>query len=236
MASDSSNDQELALKKRARRRLVGAISLVLLMVIVLPMILQDRSALAPQETIKITIPAENVKKQIDSTVNDKEVSAEPQVDVVTNDTQVRTDPTLENTKEDVTNVKAQVAESSGKDNHKSGKMEMQLSENKGKVAQDSNTAVINSSETKVATEEKVKSTNSETFTIQVGVFSDMGNVKLLQEKLKQEGLTSKTENIATAKGEKIRLKAGVFKSRQEAAYALVKLQEDNLTGMVISNN
>jgi len=64
----------------------------------------------------------------------------------------------------------------------------------------------------------------------------MGNVKLLQEKLKQEGLTSKTENIATAKGEKIRLKAGVFKSRQEAAYALVKLQEDNLTGMVISNN
>ena len=48
------NDQELALKKRARRRLVGAVALVLLMVIVLPMILKDRAALAPQEAIKIT--------------------------------------------------------------------------------------------------------------------------------------------------------------------------------------
>ena len=60
------NDQELALKKRARRRLVGAVALVLLMVIVLPMILKDRTALAPQEAIKITMPtsiAPEVNKQ-----------------------------------------------------------------------------------------------------------------------------------------------------------------------------
>jgi DedD protein len=56
MPPELPNDQELSLKKRARRRLVGAIALVLLMVIVLPMILQDRSALAPQAPIKITMP------------------------------------------------------------------------------------------------------------------------------------------------------------------------------------
>lgn len=35
-------DQGLSFKKRARRRLVGAIALVLLMVIILPMVLEDR--------------------------------------------------------------------------------------------------------------------------------------------------------------------------------------------------
>jgi DedD protein len=52
------SDQELNLKKRARRRLVGAIALVLLMVIVLPMILKDRAATQPQDKITITLSGE----------------------------------------------------------------------------------------------------------------------------------------------------------------------------------
>lgn len=35
---------------------MGAIALVLLMVIILPMMLQDRAALAPKDAIKITMP------------------------------------------------------------------------------------------------------------------------------------------------------------------------------------
>jgi DedD protein len=58
-----SSDQELNLKKRARRRLVGAIALVLLMVIVLPMILKDRSATQPQDQITITLPSEQVQAE-----------------------------------------------------------------------------------------------------------------------------------------------------------------------------
>ena len=38
MAAEQSNEQEIQFKKRARRRLVGAIALVLLMVAVLPML------------------------------------------------------------------------------------------------------------------------------------------------------------------------------------------------------
>lgn len=53
-----SSDQELNFKKRARRRLVGAIALVLLMVIVLPMVLKDRSAVEPSDEITITLPHE----------------------------------------------------------------------------------------------------------------------------------------------------------------------------------
>lgn len=58
MQRDPSSDQEVILKKRARRRLVGAIALVLLMVIVLPMILKDRTASPPQEKITITLSGE----------------------------------------------------------------------------------------------------------------------------------------------------------------------------------
>lgn len=55
MQKDAPNDQELILKKRARRRLVGAIALVLLMIIVLPMILKDRTVTAPAEEVTITL-------------------------------------------------------------------------------------------------------------------------------------------------------------------------------------
>lgn len=76
MQRDPAGDQELNLKKRARRRLVGAIALVLLMVIVLPMLLKDRSASEPKEQITITLPNESASAEasdFDSTI----VPAEP---------------------------------------------------------------------------------------------------------------------------------------------------------------
>jgi DedD protein len=54
--------------------------------------------------------------------------------------------------------------------------------------------------------------------------------------LKKAGFASHTEKINTAKGEKIRLKAGNFSSRQAAVSALSKLKSENLSGMVISND
>jgi DedD protein len=64
MQRETAGDQELNLKKRARRRLVGAIALVLLMVIVLPMILKDRAATAPQEQVTITLPSEQTAPEV----------------------------------------------------------------------------------------------------------------------------------------------------------------------------
>lgn len=58
MQREPAGEQELNLKKRARRRLVGAIALVLLMVIVLPMILKDRAASTPAEKVTITLPSD----------------------------------------------------------------------------------------------------------------------------------------------------------------------------------
>ncbi len=81
MQRDPSNDQELNLKKRARRRLVGAIALVLLMVIVLPMILKDRASTQPQDKITITLPSEQqtVTPAVSSDFDSSIVPTEPPV-------------------------------------------------------------------------------------------------------------------------------------------------------------
>ncbi len=63
MQRETSGDQELNFKKRARRRLVGAIALVLLMVVVLPMILKDRASTGPQEQITITLTSEQAQPE-----------------------------------------------------------------------------------------------------------------------------------------------------------------------------
>lgn len=51
--------QEIAFKKRARRRLVGAVALVLSLIVVLPMLLQDKHQDRPQQDLVITLPSED---------------------------------------------------------------------------------------------------------------------------------------------------------------------------------
>lgn len=60
MANEALTDQEKEFRKRARRRLVGAIALVLLMVTVLPMLLDDRSdENTPRPDVTISIPSQD---------------------------------------------------------------------------------------------------------------------------------------------------------------------------------
>lgn len=55
MARDALTDKELLLKKTARRRLVGAITLVILMLIILPFVLKDRVVNSSADNVKITV-------------------------------------------------------------------------------------------------------------------------------------------------------------------------------------
>ena len=253
MPPDLHNDQELVFKKRARRRLVGAVALVILMVIILPRILLDRAALTPHEAVKISMPELDVAKPAavepsaakanasPSPVADSAVSDEvviPEANVATQVT-VAAKLASEVTNNDAKKVAAEknVIESvkvEDKTDVKSAddkKIEAKISEPKSKQ--------VILAESKVTASKKVEAKSQKhagSFTIQIGVFSDAANVKLLQAKLKKVGLSSRTENISTEKGEKIRLKAGSFASRSDAVSALSKLQSANLSGMVVSND
>jgi DedD protein len=231
MAADSTSDQELALKKRARRRLVGAIALVLLMVIVLPMVLQDRTALAPQDAIKISMPADALKSERDSVI----ATAQPANPEAIKDSPVIAEQPID-TQVEAGADKETIVTNDMNDKPPPDKAEAKLTDTKTKEPKKVAEKMALKPIEQKPTDEMSIATGNASFTIQVGVFSDQENVKQLQAKLKQAGLTSRTEKIVTTKGEKIRLRAGNFGSRQEAAYALTKLNEAGLSGMVISYN
>jgi len=210
------NNQELSLKKRARRRLVGAVALVLLMVIILPMILQDRVAMTPKDTIKITM--------LDA----------PEVMVDTTENPQQTKPSNVDTTQTVLDETSAIIEDS--DSVANTATVAKVDESKPAEVKPIEVTPV---ETKVAEVKPVKtksaSKNSANFTIQLGVYSNSANVKQLQAKLKMLGFVSHTDKISTPKGENVRLRAGDYVSRQEAADALDKLKAAGLSGMVVSN-
>lgn len=62
-----SDYQEIEFKKRARRRLVGSIALVLLMIVLLPMVLVDKHIDSPHQDLVITIPSEDSNASVPNT-------------------------------------------------------------------------------------------------------------------------------------------------------------------------
>lgn len=226
MPPDLPNEQELLLKKRARRRLVGAIALVLLMVIVLPQVLQDRAVLTQQEAIKITMSdavSNNPESMVDKSVAELETNQQSSQtgDAVADEIhQTGVDANLKLPTEDsIPNKETEKKKS----DVAPAKIEVEK-----KMA-------VKAPEPGAAPKPGAALKQNETFTVQVGVYSDLANIKRLQDQLKQAGFSTYTEKISTPKGESIRLKAGNFTSRQDAVAALGKLKETGLPGIVISN-
>ncbi|MDO9282621.1 MAG: SPOR domain-containing protein [Methylotenera sp.] len=230
MPPDLPNDQALNLKKRARRRLVGAIALVLLMVIALPQVLQDRAAMSQHETIKITMPEtignEN-SEQIIGHQNAVEIreGLEPQQEA---------EATVENiiaSKE----TDAKVVENKKLALETEKPLPVKTPEVKIAIIKNSEESVESKKTAVNVTETTSAQKHSERFTVQVGVYADIANVKRIQDQLKSTGFNTYTEKISTPKGETIRLKVGSFTSRQDAVNALDKIKGIGLPGIVISN-
>ena len=208
MAAEQLNEQEIQFKKRARRRLVGAIALVLLMVAVLPMLLDDHSAKTPQQEIAINIPSQDGSDFASRVVPTAPESAPA--------------PDPETAAADETSpqpvVPAPVADSEAPAESK---------QVPSPVAEDKPAAKPESKPAQPAVA-------SDAHAVQIGVYSTMASIKELQQKLLAHGYKSYTERIATEQGEKIRLRAGPFSSRAEAEKALAKIKGAGMPGIVVT--
>lgn len=221
MAVDAAVDQALALKKRARRRLVGAIALVLLMLIILPNVLKDRAQEVQHAPITLTMPEVTEPAQVSESSTENPVAdqiAAPQSQAEPTDSHAVPTESIETISEPTpapppVSVLPKSAPISEKPIKTSPKVEK------------SNIPSQN-----VVKPSDVKATR---FLIQVGVFSDAENVKKLQAKISEAGFSSRTAKLATPKGEKIRLRVGSFVTRDAAAEALKKLESHGLSGMVL---
>ncbi|MCB5184539.1 SPOR domain-containing protein [Methylobacillus gramineus] len=232
MASDQTNEQELQFKKRARRRLVGAIALVLLMVTILPMVLDDRSAKVPPQEIAINIPSQDGPEFTSKVAP----ASEPTEEIVS-------EPILSSPQEDGESQDPEAAPVAIEPVKPAPGKPVEPATSKKEVAKPDSKPVASKAEVhKIEpakpTVEKAptpKPVAGGSFLIQIGVFSDPINVKNLQDKLSGQGLKSHTETIPTASGEKTRLRVGPFSSREAAEQALGKVKVAGLSGMVISN-
>lgn len=240
MAQDnlqSQGEQEIQFKKRARRRLVGAVALVLLMIVLLPILVEDRVGQAPKEDVVISIPSQDNQFQPDSdagSVNqDQPSKVSPAPSSALNAPAVESSPT--DNQAPVSNAPINLVQVN---QSKPVEPTAPVIESKSEVSP---------SESKITTKEEAKlkpvepNLKSEDMPVaariylQIGVFSDPENVKRMQIQLSEKGLKSKSELIDTSKGKKTRLRVGPFNTKKDADLALVKLKSIKLTGTVVNN-
>jgi DedD protein len=212
MATEKLSEQEIQFRKRARRRLVGAIALVLLMVTVLPMVLDDREAQAPQPEIAVNIPS-----QEGGDFASRIVPVDPATESAAAPNQSPETP-------------VEVAPPQPAPAPEPAPVPEPKVETKPAPAPVAPAKAV--APKPVPAEKKVAAGDG--FAVQIGVFSDAANVKQMQDKLAAAGFKSYTEKLGMPGGTKIRLRVGSYSTRAEAEKALEKLKATGSTGMVVS--
>lgn len=214
------SDEELQLKKRARRRLVGAIVLVTAVAVVLPMILDSEPKPATQ-SINIQIPSPEagvlpgktapLKSAEKAAIAAAPVAAEPLVPPKAEPkpeakTEIKPDPKAEVKAEPTAVAKPQQAAPA---------------------------SVPAKPVTKTESSAKAKAPASGGFVIQVAALSDTAKAKELQAKIAGGGLKVYTEVVQTATGPVTRVRVGPYASREAAEKARPSLQRLQLDGKVV---
>jgi DedD protein len=181
------------LKRRARRRLVGAIALVTFVVIILPLIL-DKEPGPAGPPLDVQIP-----KQDSAGFASRVVPPAPQMPSTPKETEV-------------TAVKAVPLPA----NAESPPAGTEAAAHKPATA-----PVLPAD--KSEQERAQAALGEQTWIVSLDAFSSAANVKQLRTRLSAAGVKSYTEPVKTSKGELTRVRAGPFASREAADQARAKL-------------
>lgn len=238
--AQSLSDEEIQLRGKARRRLVGAIALVLLVSAVLPMVLDSKPKPAGTQDIAIDIP-----KQDDSGFASRVVPTVPQS---------TTPPVAEAPKPPVAAAAEKPAEAAEKPVAKPADKPAEKPVEKAPVMpvekpaaketpktpeKAAEKAPAKAVEKKPAEAPKAAKTDKEAkpqagaYVVQLGAFSNAENAKQLQAKLSANHIKAYTDTLKTASGERTRVRAGPYASREEADKALAKIKQLGLDGKVV---
>ncbi len=236
MATNQVSEQEIQFRKRARRRLVGAVALVLLMVTVLPMVLDDREAKAPRPDIAISIPSQD-----GGNFTSKIVPVAPQSALVTPPAaNVQLASPLEKPKSVAEPVQKEVPAAAKPEASEPAK----AAQPQQATAKPVQPAVKPTEPEPVAKPAPAKqqpvaaekaAPKKGGFTVQIGVFTEGPQLKQLEGKIAAQGFHPSHEKLDTPKGVKIRLRLGPYATRADAELALGKLKSADVPGMIITN-
>ncbi|HTY02625.1 MAG TPA: SPOR domain-containing protein [Rhodocyclaceae bacterium] len=214
---DAAPDGQLELKKRSRRRLVGAAALALLAAIVLPMVM-DHEPRPPTQDIQIRIPSQDAG--IAARILPNHPTATP-LPPAPPDSAAEAKPEAP-------------AEAAPKPAEEAKPAEKPADQPVAKPAEKAAEKPVAKPAEKPAEKPAAKAeANAEQWIVQLGAYRDSANVKQLTAKLKQLGVPSQTENFDSAQGARTRVRAGPFKSREAAEQAQAKIRKIGVTGKVV---
>ncbi|MFJ7565915.1 SPOR domain-containing protein [Herminiimonas sp. NPDC097707] len=234
-------DPVLPEKKRARRRLVGAIALVLAAIIGLPMIL-DSEPKPLADDIAIQIPSKDTPvppAQAKVAAVQKE-NREPLAESLNPEEEVLEPSAIAPKAEVKTEVKTEVkAVEPDKKTTPAPVMKAELPEPKVATHPPSIAKADHSDEAARARAILEGKSNSAEHAVagkvvlQVAALATQDKVNELQKKLQGAGLKSYTQKVATESGERIRVRIGPFANSAEAEKARAKLVKIGLNAKLI---
>ncbi len=226
----SVSDEELQLKKRARRRLVGAVVLVTAVAVVLPMIL-DSAPKPANQSIDIQIPSPDAgvlsNKPAPLKSAEKPAAVEP----------LKAEAVAEAKTAGKTEAVAEVAPAAKVESKAEPQPEVKA-ESKPQPAPVA-AKPASKAEAKTKTENTAKAKDGQkakapgAYAIQVAALSDVAKAKELQAKIAGGGLKAYTEVVQTAGGPVTRVRVGPYPSREAAEKARASLQRLQLDGKVV---
>ncbi|MBI4988062.1 MAG: SPOR domain-containing protein [Rhodocyclales bacterium] len=224
----SENDTQLELKKRARRRLVGAIALAALAAIVLPMVM-DQAPKQPVQDIQIRIPAQDTGA-FTSRILPVKPGATP--------TPLPPAAAPESKPAEPARQAAAKPEPKAEQKPAPAKAEAQPAVQASKPPEPRATSPVDA-KLLVKKPEEVKAKpapaadNGEQWVVQLGAYRDQTNVRNLTAKLKQQGYNFYTEVLPAPDGSsKTRVRAGPFASKEAAETARERIKRIGVDGIV----
>ncbi|MES2538399.1 MAG: SPOR domain-containing protein [Pseudomonadota bacterium] len=234
-------DPVLPEKKRARRRLVGAVALVLAAIIGLPMIL-DSEPKPLADDIAIQIPAKEKpanpqsapSRQGTAAVNKAPVAAaldkdEEEIQLPATSAAAAQSTGITTVQTEPKTAPAPVIESEAKVSTAPKQAEKTVDAARAPAIQDNKSAAR--PDTVKAQADKDKPSGK--FVLQVAALATQSKVNELQSKLKTAGIKSYTQKVATESGERIRIRIGPFASKEEADKTREKLGKLGLNGTLV---
>lgn len=204
------SDEEIQLRKRARRRLVGAVVLVAVVSALLPMVL-DREPGQSRQEIAIQVPPREGAPPLRAPEQAKPPAPEVPPAAPA--------PAVEPAPAKPADAPAKVGEPK----------QPAPAENAAKAPDKPAVAPEPKSAEKGT---PAAATNEQRFVVQLGAFSDPANAKQLSDRLSAEGIKSYTEVLKGDRGEKLRVRAGPYPTREAADQANERLRKLGVKGIV----
>ena len=213
------SDEELQLRKRARRRLIGAIVIVTAVVVALPMVLDNEPKPLTQD-IDIRIPSPESAGPFTSKV--VPVPESPSKPAVT------AKPAPDAESKSPAQAKPAAA-SSVQNTAKSDAAAPSEGARQAAVKPEKTAAPAKPAQQ----DTKATASAAGQYVVQLVALSDAGKAKQIQQAILKTGVSSYTEIVKTARGDVTRVRAGPFATREAAEKAQQKLKSAGFDGKVV---